>query len=203
MDLNEILRQGPLSARELADRAGSRATLSRHLRRMGPSPSVVRIGRGRATRYGLRRRVTRLDASELPVFEIDEEGRVRDGGRLVFLQGDVTVWQPADETYDGLPPIMADMVPQGFLGRRFPEQHSSLGLPPRLSDWSHEHVLIALARRSEDAPGNLIFGEESFSRTERLRDFAMSHSSTFDRCIIVVVRSSMILRLERGKKSTT
>jgi len=122
----------------------------------------------------LRRRVTHLDASELPVFEIDEEGRVRDGGRLVFLQGDVTVWQLADETYDGLPPIMADMVPQGFLGRRFPEQHPSLGLPPRLSDWSHEHVLIALARRSEDAPGNLIFGEESFSRWQDLRYESLS-----------------------------
>ena len=46
---------------------------------------MVRIGRARATRYGLRRRVTHLDASELPVFEIDEEGRVRDGGRLVFV----------------------------------------------------------------------------------------------------------------------
>ncbi len=167
IDLNEILRQGPLPARELANTAGSRATLSRHLRQMGSS--VVRIGRARATRYGLRRRVTRLDASELPVFEIDEEGHARDGGRLVFLQGDVTVWQPADETHDGLPPIMADMAPQGFLGRRFPEQNPSLGLPPRLSDWSHEHVLIALARRSEDAPGNLIFGEESFSRWQDLR----------------------------------
>lgn len=132
-------------------------------------PSVVRIGRARSVRYGLRRRVTRLDASELPVFEIDEDGRVRDGGRLVFLQGDVTLWQPADITFDGLPPIMADMAPQGFLGRRFPEQHPSLGLPPRLSDWSHEHVLIALARRGEDTPGNLIFGEESFSRWQNLR----------------------------------
>ena len=172
IDLNEVLRLGPLSARELADTAGSRATLSRHLHRLGSL--VVRIGRARATRYGLRRRVTHLDASELPVFEIDEEGRVRDGGRLVFLRGDVTVWQPADETYDGLPPIMADMVPQGFLGRRFPEQHPSLGLPPRLSDWSHEHVLIALARRSEDAPGNLIFGEESFSRWQDLRYESLS-----------------------------
>ena len=167
IDLNELLRQGPLPARELADKAGSRATLSRDLRRL--APAVVRIGRARATRYGLRRRVARLDASELPVFAIDEEGRATDGGRLVFLQGDVTLWQPADETHDGLPPIMADMAPQGFLGRRFEEQHPSLGLPPRLSDWSHEHVLIALACRSEDAPGNLIFGEESFDRWQDLR----------------------------------
>ena len=36
--------------------------------------------------------------------------------------------------------------------------------PPRVADWSDEHVIVALARRGEDLPGNLIVGDESLER---------------------------------------
>jgi hypothetical protein len=50
------------------------------------------------------------------------------------------------------------------MGRAFPRQHADLQLPPRITDWSNDHVLIALARRGEDLCGNLVLGEESIER---------------------------------------
>jgi hypothetical protein len=56
------------------------------------------------------------------------------------------------------------MAPQGYLGQGFPARFPELGLPPRVTDWSDDHRLIALARRGEDCVGDLIVGNESFSR---------------------------------------
>jgi len=44
-----------------------------------------------------------------------------------------------------------------------------LGLPANVSNWSDHHVLIALSRRGEDLPGNLVIGRESFDRFQQLR----------------------------------
>lgn len=75
-----------------------------------------------------------------------------------------SVWLPAGSVSDGLPSELADARPSGFLGRHFASTHADLRLPPRLADWSYHHVLIAMSRRGEDLPGNLIVGEESFAR---------------------------------------
>ena len=64
----------------------------------------------------------------------------------------------------GLPAELADARPSGFLGRHFAAVHADLRLPPRLSDWSDHHILLAMSRRGEDLPGNLLVGEESFAR---------------------------------------
>jgi hypothetical protein len=69
---------------------------------------------------------------------------------------------------NGLPIELADARPSGFLGRHFAIVHADLRLPPRLSDWSDHHTLIALSRRGEDLPGDLIVGEESFTRWQDL-----------------------------------
>jgi serine/threonine protein kinase HipA of HipAB toxin-antitoxin module len=37
-----------------------------------------------------------------------------------------------------------------------------------LADWSDHHILLAMSRRGEDLPGNLIVGEESFARWQAL-----------------------------------
>jgi hypothetical protein len=50
--------------------------------------------------------------------------------------------------------------------------HSDLRLPARLADWSDHHILIALSRRGEDLPGNLIVGDESFARWQALETAA-------------------------------
>jgi hypothetical protein len=56
------------------------------------------------------------------------------------------------------------MAPQGYLGRGFPARFPELLLPPRVTDWSDDHRLVALARRGEDCVGDLVIGEESFAR---------------------------------------
>jgi hypothetical protein len=138
----------------------------RAIRQAGPN--VVRIGRGRATRYGSRQSWAGLDASRVPVFRITEDGRAEPAGDLVTLARRQTVWMPAGTVSDGLPPEVADARPSGFLGRHFAAIHADLRLPARLADWSDHHILIAMSRRGEDVPGNLIVGDESFARWQAL-----------------------------------
>ena len=75
---------------------------------------------------------------------------------------------PAGTVSDGLPTDIADARPSGFLGRHFAAMHADLRLPARLADWSDHHILIAMSRRGEDLPGNLIVGDESFARWQAL-----------------------------------
>jgi len=162
MSLTDPLKNGVVSANLLTRTLGvSPATLMRRIRAEGGN--VVALGRGRATRYGLRRQVTGLEA-EVPVLRIDASGKPYPVGRLVVLAADETAWLPAGIVFKGLPPELADMQPSGYMGRAFPHQHSDLALPPRIADWSNDHVLVALARRGDDLAGNLIVGSESVER---------------------------------------
>ncbi len=87
-----------------------------------------------------------------------------------------SVWMPAGEVSDGLPAALADARPSGFLGRHFAAIHADLRLPPRLADWSDHHVLIAMSRRGEDLPGDLLVGEESFARWQALERVAATRN---------------------------
>jgi len=129
---------------------------------------VVRIGRTRATQYARTRAVEGL-GRQVPVVQVDGRGAVVPRGRLHFLWGRRTWWEresaEQSQVFDGLPPALADMTPQGFLGRAFAQRHAAeLRLPLRVDDWSTDHCLIALARRGEDCVGDLIVGEESLQR---------------------------------------
>ncbi len=161
--LTEQLERGAIPARSFVQALGvSSQTLMRRLRAEGDK--VVCIGRGRATRYGLRRTIAGLGSSDLPLFRIDDAGKPHPMGRLVVLAGNETAWLPAGVVFAGLPPEVADMQPSGFMGRAFPRQNSDLPVPSRITDWSDDHTLIGLSRRGEDFPGNLILGDESMER---------------------------------------
>ena len=129
---------------------------------------VVPIGRGRATRYGLRHTWPTLDTSRFPVFRILETGTARSEGELFTLVARQTAWMPSGTVSDGLPIEIADARPSGFLGHHFAATHADLRLPARLIDWSDHHALLAMSRRGEDLPGNLIVGDESFARWQAL-----------------------------------
>lgn len=166
MSLQTALARGVLSAGDLRRRLGvSPATLSRLVRN---AREVVRFGHARATRYGLQQRWPQLDTARFPLLRISEAGEPEPAGELTTLAGRQTLWLPRGVWQDGLPPELSDMRPSGFLGRHFAARHADLRLPPHLAEWSDHHVLLAVSRRGEDLPGNLIVGEESFERWQAL-----------------------------------
>jgi hypothetical protein len=129
---------------------------------------VVRIGRGRATQYALRQQWPSLDSARFPLFRVADTGAAASAGHLMTLAARQSVWMPQGRVSNGLPAELLDARPSGFLGRHFAAIHADLRLPPRLADWSDHHILLAMSRRGEDLPGNLIVGEESFVRWQRL-----------------------------------
>jgi hypothetical protein len=82
----------------------------------------------------------------------------------VTLASRQSAWLPAGEVFDGLPIEIADASPSGFLGQLFAREHADIGVPPRTSDWSDHHILLAVTRRGDDLPGNLVVGKESLDR---------------------------------------
>lgn len=161
----ELRLGGIVRGRDLAARLGvSPPTLSRLVAAAGDQ--VCRLGRARASRYALTRLVPTL-GTQLPVRRVDEAGTIHPFGVLRLLAGGRHWLERADgggELFEGLPPFACDMSPQGYIGRGFSLLYPELGLPPRILDWNDDHRLIALARRGEDCVGNLIVGDESFSR---------------------------------------
>jgi hypothetical protein len=159
-----LARRGVLPAGELQRALGiSAATLSRQMR---DNPRILRIGRTRGARYAAYRSVAGLP-SRLPVFRVNAAGEAHPVAALHLLALGQHWLEPisaAGTLFPGLPPVIADMAPQGFLGRRFSETHADLSLPRRLQDWNDDHRLIAIARRGEDCMGDLILGEESLHR---------------------------------------
>ena len=169
------LNRGVLHASDLRERLGvSPATLMRALREAGPN--VIRIGRGRATRYGVRQSWPNLDASRFPMFRVTENGTAQSAGELVTLVARQAVWMPTGTVSNGLPLELADARPSGFLGRHFAAIHADLHLPARLADWSDHHILIAMSRRGEDLTGNLIVGDESFARWQALESVSRTRN---------------------------
>ena len=73
--LADALSSGPRTARELCQTLGvSQPTLSRMLREARAEVAV--LGRGRSTRYALRRRIRELPP-ELPVHRVSASGEVK------------------------------------------------------------------------------------------------------------------------------
>lgn len=172
-DAIAALNRGILPAADLRERlGGSAATLMRMVREAGPE--ILRIGRGRATQYGLRQTWPNLESSRFPLFRITESGAAVHAGELITLAAHQSAWMPMGTVVGGLPAELADARPSGFLGRHFAAVHADLRLPPRLSDWSDHHILLAMSRRGEDLPGNLVIGEESFARWQVLEPVSRS-----------------------------
>lgn len=166
-DLIERLRDGSKSAGDLvAELDVSRSGL-KHLYEKAAG-RVLRIGRARKTRYALRRPLPGLETDEFPVFRVDETGKIAASGTLMTLAATESVWLPDETVIDGLPAEMQDIAPSGFLGPSFARRNADLGLPEDVTRWSDHHVLIAISRRGEDLPGNLVIGRESFDRFQAL-----------------------------------
>lgn len=171
--LRVLRQQGqPLRSAQLQQQLQvSQPTASRALAALVQSGEVVKLGQGRNQHYALPRRVFGVGQA-IPVTSVDAAGRVQACGTLHALQGD-GYWVDGEELramlgggqyFDGLPWLIQDMRPQGFLGRSFAKQYTgqALGSDPR--QWSNDDVLRAISQFGDDLPGNLIVGEAALQR---------------------------------------
>ena len=168
--LLSFLAAGIYSAPEIQQRFHySQPTISRLLKQL--SDRIIIIGNARSRRYTKMRDVRGL-GGEFPIYKIDADGNAHLIGYLIAVAHDQYLWRPVsapEQIFRSLPWFIADLHPEGFVGRAFVRRlHQELGLPPRSVDWNEDHVLSALARRSEDTMGNLVIGQESIDRYFRM-----------------------------------
>lgn len=169
-----ILRQQgqPLRSAQLQEQLQvSQPTASRALAALVQSGDVVKLGQGRNQHYGLPRQVFGVGQT-IPVTSVDAAGRVQASGTLHVLQGD-GYWVEGEVLrtmlgggpyFDGLPWLIQDMRPQGFLGRSFAKQYLGQALGSDPSQWSNDDALLAITQFGDDLPGNLIVGEAALQR---------------------------------------
>ena len=70
--------------------------------------------------------------------------------------------------FPGLPWFLDDQRPQGFLGRAFGRRVASdINANPDILLWNTDDTLLALLRHGDDAPGDLVVGEESLQRAQQ------------------------------------
>ena len=159
------LSSGPLSARQLIDNIGfSQPTISRALRELGDE--IVRAGAAQSIQYALRD--TTRGLTDIPIYRVDAEGRIRQLGTLLPVRPEGFIMRQEDGVTlhsGGLPWWLFDMRPQGYLGRAYAARHSAeLGLPERLTDWTDTHALRALLLHGHDVVGNLLLGDIARNR---------------------------------------
>lgn len=174
--LGDLLQmRGPLTASEIGSAFGvSQPTVSRIVAAMGEQ--IVRIGRARASRYALARRIARA-GNRWPLYRIDAAGKSERLGELRALHGDGFHFAPAlplpalvhgpfaDGLFPGLPWFLDDQRPQGFLGRTFVRRVAAeIGAPDDPNRWQADDVVLALLRHGEDEPGDLVLGEDALQR---------------------------------------
>ncbi|MFP2926663.1 type II toxin-antitoxin system HipA family toxin YjjJ [Pyxidicoccus sp. 3LG] len=172
--LGIIQRLQPVRVEELQKHFGvSQQTLSRWLKAAGDA--VCRMGRTKGAQYVRTRTVPRL-GTQVPAHRVDEAGQILRSGTLHFLS-DGGCWLESEtgpgQYFEGRPPFVEEMRPQGYMGRRFFMMSTvELTFPSRKEDWSDDHVLVALSQRGEDCMGDLILGEESLNRYLAMRILA-------------------------------
>lgn len=178
--LKQLLKRRPLrTATLLAELGVSQPTFSRIWASINDG---VALGAGRARQYALRRSVPGV-TSPIPIFRVSAAGKVAPIGSLDPLHEGFYVLNPEQgndyRLYQGMPYFLRDLRPQGFLGRMEPSKHRDLELPADILRWTDEQVLKYISRRSEHAPGDLIFGNESYARyladAAKARDALIPH----------------------------
>lgn len=171
IDIVAVLRrEGRLKAGEIIERLQvSRPTLMRAVTAAGDR--VIHRGAARRSAYAARRAL-RGSVSALPVYRVDAGGLPRQIARLDLLHPNGSAldyledlgWpldqDMADGWFEGLPYLLHDMRPQGFIGRAFARRHAQLlQVDENPGNWSDDDALHALALLGSDTPGDLIVGE--------------------------------------------
>lgn len=174
--LNTLRAHGRMPASRLLEALRiSRPTLGRAL---AAAPSIVRLGKARATQYALSREIR--GESQWPLYRLNAEARVEHLGTLISLErGEFALssdtyrhvlMHPQFERgiYPGVPWFLDDLRPNGFLGRTYAHRMSAqLRVPTDIRLWNAEHTIVALLHGGSTESGDLILGEPSLERTLR------------------------------------
>ncbi len=162
------MKSGSTSSAELEQATGrSQSWVSAALRSLITQGRVVRIGSRRGARYALRREIPSI-GSAWPLYRIGSVGEPVELGMLYALVADEYHLE-ANKTAiadgfavaplsTGIPYLLQDQRPDGFLGRAIPQQFPQLHAPPRVQDWTDEHYLRYLTTYGSDVVGDLILG---------------------------------------------
>ena len=166
------LRSGTATSTELQGMLGaSQTAVSRALRELAGSGRVLKMGRARAARYGLKRGIESI-GSQWPLRRVTETGDIDDIGILFSLAADeyyLDVYPGAAERgfawgglTQGLPYFLQDQRPGGFLGRTVLSRYPELDLPKRVTDWSDDQYLRYLTSCGADVVSDMILGGRAF-----------------------------------------
>jgi hypothetical protein len=136
-------------------------------------PGIVRLGRTHQVRYALTRQVQGV-GDRCPLSLVHRDGRVRRVATLIALQNDHWTVLPHDHAilpryaslgsedgiFFGLPWYLANLRPDGFLGRNLARRYARLlDVPDDVTRWTDDDVVLANVRDVIDPPGNWILGE--------------------------------------------
>jgi len=165
-ELKNVLLGGPKNQGDLAQMLGlSQPQVSNYLR--SESDIFLKTGNARATKYFLRKPLIGAEYS-WPVYRITLEGHAEYFADLHSVQpnGFVSYFKKEKnwEFTDSLPWWLADMRPQGFLGRSLARQLATQqsGFPDDPRYWSDAEILKALINHPRDNIGNLIVGNAAY-----------------------------------------
>ena len=139
----------------------SHPTMWRALRAAGADVASWRVGRTlwvAATR----------PPGRIPVRQVTEEGTVVSLADLRPLWDGQWLWddwQGRPRVFVGLPPEIAFLHPEGFLGRTLAHRIAPLeGVADNPLYWSDWDVVRVLSEYGEDVPGDLLIGERAYER---------------------------------------
>ena len=164
--LRQLLATRIMNSKELIQGLDvSQPTLSRLLNAMGHE--IVVMGKGRATRYGLPRKIHGT-GGRFPVYTIDPRGDAHHYGHLTAIQGGQYWWENSagsGNVFNQIPWFLHDLRLNGYGGRSFAyRQSEKLNLPRKLADWNDDDTLFASSLHGDNRSGNIIIGEESLAR---------------------------------------
>jgi hypothetical protein len=162
------LVSGNTSSAELEKATGmSQSWVSANLRSLITHGRVVRIGSRRGARYALRRDIPSI-GSAFPLYRVGPAGEPVELAMLYALAADEYYLEAGNTAIangfavaplsKGIPYLLQDQRPGGFLGRTIPQRYPELHTPPRVQDWTDDHYLRYLTTHGSDVVGDLILG---------------------------------------------
>lgn len=169
---NLLLSKESLTAREAMSHLDiSQATFTRLLSSL--EPQILKIGRGRSSRYALKRKINYLPANinseSFNILMVNESAEISHIANLhAISQKSFFVESLSSlvysKIYSDLPYWLNDCRPSGFLGRLIPKKASELSYPEDIRLWDAECTLAYLSTLGWDLIGNLIIGEKAYSQ---------------------------------------